>query len=424
MRLLAALVLFATAAAPPARAEVNLALGRPTATSSRSQWSRPDDGHGAVDGVKNGSFGFHTDALPDSWWQVDLGSVQPLDRVVIFNRQDCCAERARTLQVLLSDDGGSWRIVYKHDGSVFGGARDHRPLVVRLQGQPGRYLRLQLAERNNLHLDEVEVYGLDNLALGKPTSTSSRSQYSRPDDGHGAVDGVKNGSFGFHTDAQPGAWWQVDLGGLAVLDSVVIYNRQDCCAERARTLMVQLSNDGQAYRGVYDHDGSVFGGARDHRPLRVGLNGAEARYVRLQLRERNNLHLDEVEVYGHMIGERALPPPEAPPAVYRPPPPPQYQAPQQVGQAVSDDDYNAILAAVANEAFPTDKQRVMSEAVKGRWFNIDQLCRLIDQEGFGFDKVGAIRIFAPHVVDRNNAFKLQAKLTFESEKSEVGNIFR
>src|SRR6478609_1652599 len=105
--------------ATPALAQANLALGKPTATSSRTKWSKADGGNGAVDGIKDGRFGFHTDALPGSWWQVDLGSTIALDRVVIFNRQDCCAERARTLGVLLSDDGQTFRPVYKNDGSIF-----------------------------------------------------------------------------------------------------------------------------------------------------------------------------------------------------------------------------------------------------------------------------------------------------------------
>jgi len=32
------------------------------------------DAAGGVDGVKNGSWGFHTDNENDPWWQVDLGN--------------------------------------------------------------------------------------------------------------------------------------------------------------------------------------------------------------------------------------------------------------------------------------------------------------------------------------------------------------
>lgn len=140
----------------PAAAGSNLAQGKPATASSRSQWSTPDDAQGAVDGVKNGRFGFHTGQQPNPWWQVDLGKAQSLAEVRLFNRLDCCAERARTVQVMLSDDGSHWRTVYRHNGGVFGGI-DGKPLKVALNGETARYLRLQLNENIWFHLDEVEI---------------------------------------------------------------------------------------------------------------------------------------------------------------------------------------------------------------------------------------------------------------------------
>lgn len=139
------------------------------------------------------------------------------------------------------------------------------------------------------------VQDVTNLALRRFCSTSSRSQWST--DEQGAVDGIKNGGFGFHTGVGP-AWWQVDLGGMATLTNVTIFNRMDCCSERSRTIQVLLSGDGVNYSVVYSHNGSVFGGISDSRPLNVPLNGHRARYVRLQITSGDHFHLDEVEVYG------------------------------------------------------------------------------------------------------------------------------
>lgn len=285
----------------------NLALNRPSQQSSRSEWSSPTDPQGAVNGVKQGGFGFHTSLETNPWWQVDLGALFALQEVRVFNRMDCCSERARTLRVLLSADGQSWQTAYSHDGSLFGGANDGRPLKVHLQGQSARFVRLQLAERNYFHLDEVEVFGrpaevvgLRNLALNRPAQQSSRSEWSSPTDPQGAVNGIKNGGFGFHTQGELNPWWQVDLGAVCNLQEVRVFNRQDCCAERARTLRVLLSHDGQTWQTAYVHDGSVFGGASDGRPLKVHLQGQRARFLRLQVMENTYLHLDEVEVYGHL----------------------------------------------------------------------------------------------------------------------------
>ncbi len=161
----------------PAASGGNLARGKPAATSSTSPWSRPNDGQGAVDGVKNGGFGFHTNEEQNPWWQVDLGASQGLAEVRLFNRLDCCSERSRTVQVMLSDDGRAWRTVYRHNGSVFGGA-DGKPLRVGLNGERARYLRLQLNERNWFHLDEVEVIAAGGGTASAPVGCANPQKVS------------------------------------------------------------------------------------------------------------------------------------------------------------------------------------------------------------------------------------------------------
>ena len=153
---------------------VNLALHKLASQSSTAtQWSGNWSASRGVDEVKTGNIfdgGFHTDNEKNPWWQVDLGTRHDLNYVLLYNRQDCCMERAKTLEVLLSDDGQSWQSVYKHDGSIFGGGADGHPLKVDLNGQKARFLRVQLRETNWLHLDEVEVYG------NAPTGTRSATR--------------------------------------------------------------------------------------------------------------------------------------------------------------------------------------------------------------------------------------------------------
>ena len=107
---------------------------------------------------------------------------------------------------------------------------------------------------------------------------------------------MKNGSYGFHTSHERNPWWEVDLQRSASLAEVRIYNRRDYDPSRARTIQVLLSNDGVNFTRAYSHDGSTWGG--DGQPLVVQLNGAAARWVRLQLNAQEYLHLDEVEVIG------------------------------------------------------------------------------------------------------------------------------
>ena len=140
-----------------------------------------EDAVGAVDSVKDGKWGFHTALEKDPWWQVDLGRPLPLDHVIVYNRCDGFAERNSHLRVLLSNDGRQFREAYQHGGTVFYGASDGKPLVVKLNGAETRFLRLALQGTSYFHLDEVEAYavgGGDNVALGKPATQSSVSEWS------------------------------------------------------------------------------------------------------------------------------------------------------------------------------------------------------------------------------------------------------
>ncbi|MHC4496501.1 MAG: discoidin domain-containing protein, partial [Planctomycetota bacterium] len=138
------------------------------------------DAIGACDGVTDGKWGFHTENELNPWWQIDLGQAVRLDRLAIYNRCDI-AERASRLMILLSDDAQNFREVYRHNGTVFFGHTDKKPLVVKLDGAKARYVRLQLPGKSYFHLDEVEIYaaGADrNIAPGKPATQSSVSKWS------------------------------------------------------------------------------------------------------------------------------------------------------------------------------------------------------------------------------------------------------
>ncbi|MBN2291356.1 MAG: discoidin domain-containing protein, partial [Pirellulales bacterium] len=146
------------------------------------------DAAGAVDGVKNGKYAFHTGHEPNPWWQVDLGKIEPLGRVVVYNRLDYAPglHNADTLILLTSDDGKKWTQRYDNRGKYFGGISGAKPLKVIFR--PGevkaRFVRLQIPSAKPIffHLDEVEIYGptdqSKNLALHKPADQSSLSVWS------------------------------------------------------------------------------------------------------------------------------------------------------------------------------------------------------------------------------------------------------
>src|SRR5258706_8589301 len=66
----------------------------------------------AIDGNTDGNYGdgslTHTDVGdPAPWWQVDLGIVLPLNRIVLWNRTDCCGWRLSNFRVSVLDNQGS-----------------------------------------------------------------------------------------------------------------------------------------------------------------------------------------------------------------------------------------------------------------------------------------------------------------------------
>ncbi len=149
--------------------------------SSGSKVTPEQDAIGACDGIKDGKWGFHTENENKPWWQIDLGRQISLDRLELYNRCDI-PERASRILVLLSSDGRNFKKVYQHDGTPFFGYTDNKPLIIKLNSAPCRYVRLQLPTKSYFHLDEVEIYthgSNHNVALGKPATQCSVSQWSK-----------------------------------------------------------------------------------------------------------------------------------------------------------------------------------------------------------------------------------------------------
>ena len=96
------------------------------------------DAAGAVDGVKDGKYAFHTGHEPNPWWQVDLGEPTDLARIVVFNRLDYAPglHNADGLAILTSDDAVQWTPRYR-SARHFGGVSGAPPLDVRFEPDHG-----------------------------------------------------------------------------------------------------------------------------------------------------------------------------------------------------------------------------------------------------------------------------------------------
>lgn len=82
---------------------VTLGEGGKAKQSSVASGGEPERAiDGKTDGVYTNGSVTHTSAERNPWWELDLGEEQVIDRIVVWNRTDCCAERLKgfTLQLL------------------------------------------------------------------------------------------------------------------------------------------------------------------------------------------------------------------------------------------------------------------------------------------------------------------------------------
>jgi len=297
----------------------NLALGR-TATQS-STLSGSSGPSAAVDGNTDGAFfdGSVTATNPDTnaWWQVDLGSSATINSITIWNRTDCCGTRLSDFWVFVSNTpflATDTPATLQNRAGTFASHQTSAPnpsTTINVGGAPGQYVRVQLTGTDYLSLAEVMVSGTGgsptptNLSKGK-VATQSSTLSGAPGAGV-AVDGNTDGAFfdGSVTATNPdlNAWWQVDLGSVATISSVTIWNRTDCCGTRLSDYWVFVSNTPflptDTPATLQNRAGTVASHQTSAPNPSVSIPfGAQGRYVRVQLSGQDYLSLAEVQVFG------------------------------------------------------------------------------------------------------------------------------
>jgi F5/8 type C domain/Fibronectin type III domain len=317
-------------ATPSANPTINLALNKPASQSSTpilAACGTTAPASLAVDGNTNGSLAncsnysvTHTNLDSNAWWQVDLGAVQSVQNIQIYNRTDCCPERLSSYYVFVSDAAFTstdlnTTINQAGVSNYFQTAQAGSPTTVTVN-RTGRYVRVQLSGTNYLHMAEVQVWGTAssspiNIALNRPATQSSTpilAACGTTAPASLAVDGNTNGSLascsGYsvtHTDFDTNAWWQVDLGSIQSIQTVQIFNRTDCCASRLSNYYVFVSdvaftstnlNTTLNQTGVSNY----FQAAQAGSPTTITVNRT-GRYVRVQLSTTDYLHMAEVQVW-------------------------------------------------------------------------------------------------------------------------------
>jgi hypothetical protein len=299
----------------------DLALGKAATQSSTFPGYASAGAGSAVDGSTDGNF-FDgsvtaTNADPNAWWQVDLGSSATVNAIVVWNRTDCCGTRLGDYWVFVSNTPflrTDTPATLQNRAGTFASHQTAAPdpSTTITAGAQGRYVRVQLTGTDYLSLAEVQVFGvapgITNLALGKSATQSSTFPGYPTAVAASAVDGNTDGNF-FDgsvtaTNLDANAWWQVDLGASASISSVVVWNRTDCCASRLSNFWVFVSDTPFAPNDTVDtlrNRPGTFGNSGSltpNPPATITTLGAQGRYIRVQLAGTNYLSLAEVQVFG------------------------------------------------------------------------------------------------------------------------------
>lgn len=94
------------------------------------------------------------------------------------------------------------------------------------------------------------------------------------------------------------------------------------------------------------------------------------------------------------------------------------------GYCLDDASFSILYNKVKNASFDDNKFDLLQVASLGCYYSCAQTARMMRIFTFGDKQLKVLRMMAPHIVDPQNATDIYNVLTFDSEKSEAGEIMR
>ena len=111
-----------------------------------------------------------------------------------------------------------------------------------------------------------------------------------------------------------------------------------------------------------------------------------------------------------------------------PPPPPVHHEPPVVRVAapscMGDSDFGSISGEIENADFSDEKIAVLESAMDDRTICSGQVIRVLGLFDFSNDKLKALEIMAPQIVDTQNNYKIYGAFDFSSDKDKAKRILK
>ncbi|XP_052062642.1 fucolectin-like [Mytilus californianus] len=135
----------------------DVAHKKPTGQSSTLSSSAKFNSSQGVDGLmpSGNEYMIHTKPEKNPFWWVNLGREYLVERVEIWNRKDCCAERTRNMDVTVGPILNEMKLCAHYKGPSQKGEHLVIGCTKRMRG---RYVKLQIQGTVALNLLEVKVF--------------------------------------------------------------------------------------------------------------------------------------------------------------------------------------------------------------------------------------------------------------------------
>lgn len=103
---------------------------------------------------------------------------------------------------------------------------------------------------------------------------------------------------------------------------------------------------------------------------------------------------------------------------------PREEEPAPVLNPISESSLQTLIQDLREEPFSDDQLRLLRTAADKHHFTVDQVLRILPVFTFEDDRVEAVRILWPKVLDKENGHRLYSAFTFSDSKEKVEQIIR